>query len=297
MNTNERPLDYSVCYMTRIIHGGARLPDNHRSEVILHNGEWYFGEFPGIEQLRDFAAAVGGFSWSLHHSERLERSRVGCSCNWEPCEPYTIEYYTLSHNFDTDAVCHLTEWGAFPGFWSLDEVPAGAVPFVGLSNGSLVTCYATNDGETIRLYRPNPNAPDVYKPLSTAEHIAYKRAHGDMGPVCFAPNISGDSPNCPPEEVERIVANCEQYTLDPTFEAYGNFADIRPEWVGEAAKKYAGCVNFWGNFYDFSGVFNIITNNAAVISRLTEAIRRNQATAEYAAAKAEIKAKKEVRHV
>ena len=90
-----------------------------------------------------------------------------------------------------------------------------------------------------------------------------------MGPVCFAPNVSGDDyPTCPDSEIQRIIDNCERYTLDPTFEDYGNFIDLNPGWLGSAAKKYAGCVEIWGNFYDFSGVFRVITNDAAVISRL-----------------------------
>jgi hypothetical protein len=110
----------------------------------------------------------------------MDHRQVGQS--WEECEPYTIEYYTLSHDFDVDAFCHDTQWGKCRGFWSLDELPSGVVPFIGLSNGSLVTCYAANDGEKISLYRPNPNAKEVYKPMTTAEHIAYVRKHGDMGP-------------------------------------------------------------------------------------------------------------------
>ena len=175
-------MNYNGQYMTRIITGAERLPENHRSRVILHDGQWYFGEYSSLDQLRDFAQAVGGFSWTLDHVERLELERVRDS--WKSCSPYSIEFYTLSHRFEVYAVCHDSKWGKCAYFWRLDEVPAGAVPFVGLSNGSLVTCYATNDGETIRLFRPNPNAKEVYRPLSTADHFTYVRAHGDMGPIC-----------------------------------------------------------------------------------------------------------------
>ena len=46
-------------------------------------------------------------------------------------------------------------------FYRTNEIPDGYIPFIGLSSGSLVTCYyKTEDNVTIE-YRPNPNAkPD-----------------------------------------------------------------------------------------------------------------------------------------
>jgi hypothetical protein len=64
------------------------------------------------------------------------------------------------------------------GFWKLDEMHEGARPFLGLSNGSVVTCYFTNDGETITIYRPNPNAHEVYQPLPLEEHIKHQMRFG-----------------------------------------------------------------------------------------------------------------------
>lgn len=92
-----------------------------------------------------------------------------------------------------------------------------------------------------------------------------------------------------PDTIERILRYLENYTLDPAFESYGNFVDSNPEWLApEWARKYAGCTRFWGNFYSVSGVFDVITNDADVIRRLTTAIRRNQGSAAYASAKADI---------
>lgn len=50
-----------------------------------------------------------------------------------------------------------------PYFWSMDQVPHGAKPYVDLCNGSYVTCYIHDDGHTVSFYRPNPNAKDVYR--------------------------------------------------------------------------------------------------------------------------------------
>ena len=59
------------------------------------------------------------------------------------------------------------------GFWKLSDIPDDAKPFKALSNGSIVDCYFLNDGETIHIYRPNPNAKEVYKPLSLKDHINF----------------------------------------------------------------------------------------------------------------------------
>jgi hypothetical protein len=57
------------------------------------------------------------------------------------------------------------------GFWSIDEIPADAKQFKGLSNGHYVDCYcATVDGIPT-IFRPNPNAKEVYKPGTIQEHI------------------------------------------------------------------------------------------------------------------------------
>ena len=178
-------MDYSKNWLSVCL--ADDLPENHRARVIIHTGDgFHFAEYSSLEQLREFAGAVGGFSWTLDHVDTLEYRRVG-GC-WAKCAPYQVECFTLSHRFDDNPRCHW--WlgnGLFPGmwcgsFWTLDEIPAGAFPVVGLSNGSLVRCYATNDGETVSVYRPNPNAKAVYHPLTTKAHLAYVRAHGDMGP-------------------------------------------------------------------------------------------------------------------
>ena len=64
------------------------------------------------------------------------------------------------------------------GFWKLSDLPEGAKPFKALSNGSIVTCYFLNDGKEITIYRPNPNAKEVYQPLELKEHIAHRKIYG-----------------------------------------------------------------------------------------------------------------------
>jgi hypothetical protein len=100
----------------------------------------------------------------------------------------------------------------------------------------------------------------------------------------------------PPDTVEQLLARLEAHTLDPIFELFGNFVfeprkakhlgndeyqDLGPAYPGQEK-----VTRFWGNFYDVSEVFCIDTNEPELIAKLTKAIRSNQRTPAYKAAKA-----------
>lgn len=86
---------------------------------------------------------------------------------------------------------------------------------------------------------------------------------------------------------ENIIHDLENYTLDPTFELYGNFVNRNPEWLKpEKAEKYRGCTVISGNFLTYSHAFYLITDDAGLIDRLDAAIRRNKERAEYREARA-----------
>jgi hypothetical protein len=128
----------------------------HRSHVILHKDyQWHFGDFDNMEQLQ-FLADTLGFEFELVE---------------EKAWPAGGTYRKYAMNRKIDSPCS-------GGFWKREDVPAEAKPIKALSNGSIVTCYFTNDGETIRFYRPNPNAKGVYKPLELSEHIAHCKTYG-----------------------------------------------------------------------------------------------------------------------
>lgn len=65
-------------------------------------------------------------------------------------------------------------------FWKIEDIPNFKIckKFVGLSNGSYVDCYYKKLKHGNVVYRPNPNAKEVYKPLSLYEHIAYSKELG-----------------------------------------------------------------------------------------------------------------------
>ncbi len=56
-------------------------------------------------------------------------------------------------------------------FWKQDQIPSTATNFYHAVNGHMVKCYMTHTDKEVVLYFPNPNAKEVYKPLSTARHI------------------------------------------------------------------------------------------------------------------------------
>ena len=127
----------------------------HRSHIIIRSRSGHFitAEFDNVEQL-DFFAQTVGFTYTAEGFK--ESAWFGI-----------YREYSLSHAiFDGGS------------FWELDQLPEGAKPIKALSNGSIVTCYYTNDGENIRFYRPNPNAKRVYSPLTIEDHIAHKRIYG-----------------------------------------------------------------------------------------------------------------------
>lgn len=91
--------------------------------------------------------------------------------------------------------------------------------------------------------------------------------------------------------IDELIEVLGRTPLDPTFEAYGNFISgpFDHGWDNprlEEHKLLNPCTNFFGNFYEVSHVFNIWTDEPAVIDRLTAAIRANQATPAYLDARA-----------
>src|SRR5699024_11779541 len=58
-------------------------------------------------------------------------------------------------------------------FWKLEELPENAIKYKGLCNGSVVDCYYIHTENGSKIYKPNPNAKEVYKPLQFDEHMEF----------------------------------------------------------------------------------------------------------------------------
>lgn len=87
----------------------------------------------------------------------------------------------VNENTDREVKIYQSNYKIVSGsFWRLEDIPEEAKPIQALSNGSIVTCYYYKDEETktIIIYRPNPNAKDVYKPLELEDHIEHQKKYG-----------------------------------------------------------------------------------------------------------------------
>ena len=128
--------------------------DGYHHPVVLHrNWSFHLGRFPSMEKLQEFMDYAGLKLGNLVEEKHM--GKAGMYRQWDV--PGELENR---------------------GFNTLADLPEGAKPFTGLSNGNLVTCYLINDGEKLSIYRPNPNCPDVYKPLSIVEHIEHCSSNG-----------------------------------------------------------------------------------------------------------------------
>lgn len=63
-------------------------------------------------------------------------------------------------------------------FWHQEDIPKNAIQFKDLCNGSYVDCYYVHSENKSEIFKPNPNAKDVYIPLSLEEHLEYSRVNG-----------------------------------------------------------------------------------------------------------------------
>lgn len=89
-----------------------------------------------------------------------------------------------------------------------------------------------------------------------------------------------------PATVGELLELLKKEPLDPTFEEYGNFADNCPiSCKTDKPMLPAGWWSFWGNFYNVSHVFKIVTNDTEAIRDLRQAILANQSSPGYKQAK------------
>ena len=113
--------------------------------------------------------------------------------------------------------------------------------------------------------------------------------------------------------LECLFTRLATETLDPTFEKYGDFASpaeyrivelineqidagnehedwksVRPLYLVEPGQHLQiQAMHFFGNFFAYSHVFSVYTDDAVVIERLITEIKENKATLEYKRARAE----------
>lgn len=128
------------------------------SKVIIHKDWcWYFGRFDSMNQLEELSECMG-FTYELNEEKFYDDN-----------PNVSFKSFTCSHDFK-DYSCG--------GFWDIRDVPADAKHIKALSNGSIVDCYYINDGQSIIMYRPNPNSKEFYKPINIKEHLKHVEVCG-----------------------------------------------------------------------------------------------------------------------
>jgi hypothetical protein len=90
------------------------------------------------------------------------------------------------------------------------------------------------------------------------------------------------------DTIESILHDLEHYTLDPSFEKYGNFVNHNPQWTKETNGQYNGCTYIFGNFYTYSHAFRLITDDENIINMIETAVIKNKQTEAYKQAKISI---------
>ena len=106
-------------------------------------------------------------------------------------------------------------------------------------------------------------------------------------------NIGSHFAGEPSNTVADLLKFLTEHPLNPVFEKYGNFCYKLD--AADAARL--DCIyHICGNFYDWSYVFDITADTKADCAELRRAIRRNQRTPEYKAARVEVQAREAQRH-
>lgn len=129
------------------------------SKIIIHDGwEWYLGRLKDEKQLEDFLKFFEIELSSIH--DEVYHATTG-----------KIIFYNLTKNLNS--TCD----GGFYSIEHLTELSNGQQlkQFKGLSNGSIVDCYAGIGEDVIDIYRPNPNYKDVYKRMEFQDELQYRR--------------------------------------------------------------------------------------------------------------------------
>lgn len=141
---------------------------------------------------------------------------------------------------------------------------------------------------------------DAYSNDSTKEWAEVQAAQHE--PFIYIKSNGGHVYGVVEDDVSDLLQVLAQHTLDPRFERIkdkgeptfytvdpckGVRSDDGRDWVdGPRLYERLGVVNFFGNFFGVSHVFNIDTNHQPTIDALMAAIAANEATDAYKAARA-----------
>lgn len=137
-------------------------PTLRREEkIIVHDGwEWHMGCVQNEEELKKMLDFLEIELTTVDHE--VEYDTTG-----------KIVFYNLSKNINRPCM---------GGFWDLEQLEEvfkdkKVKKFKGLSNGSLVDCYAVIGEDIVDIYEPNPNAKNVYVEMEIKDEIKFRKTH------------------------------------------------------------------------------------------------------------------------
>ncbi len=133
------------------------------NRIVIHDGwQWVIGCIHNDEQLKEVLKFLEIEITTIHHEVEYKNTFGKCV------------FYNLSKDINNPC------GGGFWNLKQLEEMSKGEKlkKFKGLSNGALVDCYVGIGKNIVNIYRPNPNAKEVYKPFkSISEEIQYRKNH------------------------------------------------------------------------------------------------------------------------
>lgn len=151
---------------------------------------FHTASFETEAQLKQFAEMLGfSYEWTEERNDGYKEGFcshliIGHAKDDEPCNKWH-HYFNLAYHSESDSDRKKGRVWLDRHFRDIQQAFSitkknleHAKKFKCLSNGSIVDGYFTNDGDTIKIYRCNPNAKDFYNPLPLEEHINYQRNHG-----------------------------------------------------------------------------------------------------------------------
>lgn len=139
------------------------IPAMRRSHrIIIHDGwQWQIGSVRDEKDLEELLEFL-----------EIELTDVAWEREWETTGK--IVCYNLSKHINNDS---------HGGYWNMEQLQEAAQGkklkgLKGLSNGSIVDIYVGIGEDEVEIYRPNPNAKEVYKPFgSISKELDFRRNH------------------------------------------------------------------------------------------------------------------------
>lgn len=215
-------------------------------EITFADGESYTARVD-LTREHTLGDVLGG------HVSKVLRCRSGRGAPWLSAERYeellrTDEATMRRLHPDSDPTPWAERFGRFLDTYAIGEEEERAAVGAALS------------GEEAPASAPVEGASEEVAPAEVASEVKiHANGSGRVLPI------------------EALFSALETATLDPRFEAFGNFVE----------PLAGGRWRFFGNFHDLSHVFRLTVPDGPLAERLTAAIRENQSRPAYAKAKRE----------